>query len=265
MAAFSRFYQKLEDATRLTAEGISLALFDLLVDLGVQETLARWQQDCEQRGDLISAMEHAGVWDKVLEILEQAVEILGPLPCDIETYALIMNAGLEDMRLGAIPPSLDQVLVGSLDRTRQPECQVTFLLGASEGSFPMKHGEKGVFTDEEREILLKRRIWALRQANGSTKNTWYTSRLPGPEGTLYLISLGITTAAMFPSPVISWIKEQCRIRSGLCPPTRLATPEDLTTGYGMRCNCPAAVTKARPQPGIVWEKCTAGCSSLQGR
>ncbi|HOA70762.1 MAG: helicase-exonuclease AddAB subunit AddB [Bacillota bacterium] len=264
MAAFSRFYQKLEDATRLTAEGISLALFDLLVDLGVQETLARWQQDCEQRGDLISAMEHAGVWDKVLEILEQAVEILGPLPCDIETYALIMNAGLEDMRLGAIPPSLDQVLVGSLDRTRQPECQVTFLLGASEGSFPMKHGEKGVFTDEEREILLKAGLNLEPSSRLKQLHEEYLVYIAftRPRKALYIsYPLGDNDGkAMFPSPVISWIKatmpyKQIRFVS-TDPPG--SYPEDLhyvapATVWGVTARR-LSLLRQGLQPGIVWEE-----------
>ncbi|HHT84264.1 MAG TPA: helicase-exonuclease AddAB subunit AddB [Firmicutes bacterium] len=264
MSAFSRFYAMIRNAGELTAEGISLALYDLLMDLGVQETLARWQEECQERGDLISVMEHAGIWDKVLEILEQAAEILGPRPCDVETYALLINAGLEDMRLGAIPPSLDQVLVGSLDRTRQPECRVTFLLGASEGDFPMKHGERGVFTDEERETLLKAGVnlepsSRLRQLH---EEYLVYIALTRPRDALYIsYPLGDNDGkAMFPSPVVQWVKstmpyKETRFISTDPPGTY---PEDLDYLAAATVRGVAArrlsLMRQGISPGVVWEE-----------
>ncbi len=264
MAAFGKFCGKLKDAAKLTADRISLALYELLKDLGVEQTLSRWQEDCGQRGDLISAMEHAGVWDKALEILEQAVEILGPMPCEIETYALIINAGLEDMRLGAIPPSLDQVLVGSLDRTRQPECRVTFLVGASEGDFPMKHGEGGVFTDEEREILLKAGLNLEPSSRLKQLHEEYLVyiALTRPREALYVtFPLGDNDGkALFPSPVISWIRTTMPYK----PTTFVSTdppgtyPEDLhyvapATVWGVTARRLSLVRQGL-RPGIVWEE-----------
>ena len=264
MSAFSRFYSKLTGAGELTAEGISLALYDLLTDLRVQETLARWQEECTRRGDLISAIEHAGIWDKVLEILEQAVEILGSRTCDVETYALLINAGLEGIRLGAIPPSLDQVLVGSLDRTRQPECRVTFLLGASEGDLPMKHGERGVFTDQERELLLKAGLnlepsSRLRQLH---EEYLVYIALARPREALYVsYPLGDKDGnAVFPSPVIGWLKGVMPYKQTRFVPTGPpgTYPEDLdylapATVWGVTTRR-LSFLRQGVAPGVVWEE-----------
>ncbi len=77
--------------------------------------------------------------------------------CSLKTYSLLLNAGLEDLKLGSIPPSLDQVLVGSLDRTRQPECRVTFLMGAPlRVTSPESKGKKGSSqTETERHFSIK--------------------------------------------------------------------------------------------------------------
>jgi len=136
------------------AADVSLALYKLLVDLDVPGTLEKWQTEAEEAGDLAESMVHAGIWDKTMEILEQAAEILKDRQCDLRTYALLLDAGLHDIRLGVIPPSLDQVLVGNLDRSRQPACKATFLLGATAGSFPKRHSDDGIFTDGERERLM---------------------------------------------------------------------------------------------------------------
>ncbi len=139
----------------LTAGVISRALYRLLLDLDVPGSLEKWQGESESQGDLATALEHAGLWDKVMEILEQAGEILKDQDCDLKTFGLLLEAGLENVRIGVIPPSLDQVLVGSIDRSRQPECEIAFLIGALAGSFPKRHTEDGIFTDSEREHLEK--------------------------------------------------------------------------------------------------------------
>jgi ATP-dependent helicase/nuclease subunit B len=154
-----RFYRRLKGRrTSLTAREISRAVYDLLTDLDVPATLERWQALAEESGDLAEAQDHAGVWDKVMEILEQAEEILGEREVDLKTYAVLVDAGLEDIRLGVIPPSLDQVLIGAIDRSRQPECKVTFLIGALSGVFPRRQAEDSVFTDEERAYLSEKGI-----------------------------------------------------------------------------------------------------------
>jgi ATP-dependent helicase/nuclease subunit B len=152
-----KFYRRLKGRKGgLTASEVSKAIYDLLVDLDVPATLEHWQSLAEESGALAEARDHAGVWDKVMEILEQAEEILGEREVDLKTYAVLVEAGLEDIRLGVIPPSLDQVLVGTLDRSRQPECRATFLIGALTGVFPRRQSEDSVFTDEERAHLEER-------------------------------------------------------------------------------------------------------------
>lgn len=154
-----RFYRRLKrKKAGLTAREVSRAIYDLLIDLDVPGTLERWQSLAEESGDLAEAQDHAGVWDKVMEILEQAEEILGEREVDLKAYAVLVEAGLEDIRLGVIPPSLDQVLVGAIDRSRQPECKATFLIGALTGVFPRRQSEDSVFTDEERAHLAERGI-----------------------------------------------------------------------------------------------------------
>ena len=279
MAAFSKFYHCLkvpesneacdtnnlrQTEPRLTTREISMAVYNLLLELEVPKTLSQWQKGCESHGDFVSALEHAGVWDKTLEILEQTVEILGDQPCDLRTYSLLINAGLEDIRLGAIPPSLDQVLVGSLDRTRQPECQVTFLLGALEGDFPKKQAEEGVFTDKEREILIKTGLNLEPSSRIKQLHEQYLVyiALTRPRKALYIsYPLGDSEGkTVVPSSVVGWVKsimpyKQERLVS-LDPPGTY--PEDLdylapVTVWSLAARR-LSLMRQGIYPGIVWEE-----------
>jgi ATP-dependent helicase/nuclease subunit B len=50
-----------------------------------------------------------------------------------------------------IPPSLDQVLVGSIERSRHPDLKAAFLIGATQGQFPVPVSLSGILTDEDRQ------------------------------------------------------------------------------------------------------------------
>ncbi len=58
----------------------------------------------------------------------------------------------------ALPPTVDQVLVGAVDRTRTPQVKACVVLGLSEGQFPRSAGEDSIFTDADRRNLGKHRI-----------------------------------------------------------------------------------------------------------
>lgn len=269
MKAFGKFHWELmcqNSSFRqgLTARGISMAVYNLLLELDVPRTLSQWQKNCEDEGDLISALEHAGVWDKVIEILEQAVEILGHQPCDVKTYSLLINAGLEDIKLGAIPPSLDQVLVGTLDRTRQPECKASFLLGALEGHFPKKQGEEGIFTDRDREALFQMGLNLEPSSRVKQFHEQYLVyiALTRPQERLYVsYPLGDHEGkALFPSPVIGWIKSilphKNEVLVSMEPPGKY--PDDLdylvpSTVWGLTARRLSLVRRGMP-PGIVWQE-----------
>lgn len=153
--ALERFYRTLRSSRtgEVSASTVSGAIMDLLADLDVRSRIDEWRRLAEAAGDLAEAGDHEGIMRKVEEVLGQVGEVLRDQTADLKTYSLLLAAGLEDIRLGAIPPSLDQVLVGSFDRSRQPDCKATFLIGALLGVFPKRQTEDSIFNDREREYL----------------------------------------------------------------------------------------------------------------
>lgn len=154
IAELRRFCEKIQSQLAgVTARYLSQTLVELLRDLEVTRTLERWRDEALKIQDLEEAMYHSGVWAGVLEVLSQAREILGDQVVSVEEYSSIVLAGLEDLRIGLIPPAVDQVLVGSLERSRQPDPKATFLLGAFQGAFPRRHEDDAVFSDRERDKI----------------------------------------------------------------------------------------------------------------
>ncbi|MEI7028188.1 helicase-exonuclease AddAB subunit AddB [Paenibacillus sp. y28] len=142
------------------------ALFSLLTGLDAPGTLEQWSAACIGGAMPEKAKEHAQVWDSIIDMLDQLVEMMGAEKLDAGHFADIVDTGLESIQLGLVPPSLDQVLIGSMDRTRSRPIQVAFILGASEGVMPAVMSEDGVLTENEREALTD---GGLELANGSRR------------------------------------------------------------------------------------------------
>lgn len=160
------------DSSVRVAENVrdmSAALFDLLVKLEAPEMLECWSVSAEKEGRLEVAREHAQVWNGLAAMLDQVVESLGEEVLTLEEYAAVLDAGFESMRLGLIPPGLDQVVVCSLERSRSPEARTAFVMGVSDGVLPARVSDKGILSEGERE-----RLWSvgLKLAPGSRRKVF---------------------------------------------------------------------------------------------
>lgn len=129
------------------------ALYRFLVEASVPERLEEWSHSSIAQGQVQEAMTHQQVWDACVELLEELVEALGATELGAAEFGQILEAGLENLQLGMIPPVLDQVLVGAIDRSRQPDLRAVFLVGVGERSFPAIGAEDTLFSEAERQLL----------------------------------------------------------------------------------------------------------------
>ena len=153
LAAFHRRLSGGRSSKILTVRTITAALWGLLDDLKVAARLERWSEEAEAAGDLEGAREHQQVWDGVRDLLDQMVEGLGEAELSPSQYLRVLSAGLDGLRLGLIPPGLDQVVAGSVERSRHSGVRAALILGATEKDFPPLPPEDAIFTDRERERL----------------------------------------------------------------------------------------------------------------
>jgi ATP-dependent helicase/nuclease subunit B len=128
----------------LTVRQITEALYEHLIRLEVPKQLLNWAAEARGKGDLAEARLQEQIWEAVIEVMDEMVAGLGDECLELTDYSLILSSGLENLKLGLIPPGTDQVLVGSLERSRNPEISVLFIIGANEGILPAKPSTDGV-------------------------------------------------------------------------------------------------------------------------
>jgi helicase-exonuclease AddAB, AddB subunit len=146
-----RFEQSLKKASNVKA--MCEALYKLLDHADAADRLERWSREDSASGRTQRARSHRQLWDGVMQLLDQLVEMVGDEDMPPELFAGMVETGLESLKLAAVPPALDQALIGSMDRTRSGDVKICYVLGANDGVMPMRIQEDGVLTEQERERL----------------------------------------------------------------------------------------------------------------
>ncbi|MUV36563.1 ATP-dependent helicase/deoxyribonuclease subunit B [Lentibacillus sp. JNUCC-1] len=128
-------------------------LFLLLEHLGVPAQLEAMRTFYDEEGKIERGREQEQVWQALIQLLEELVETAGNEPMSLAVFKKTIESGLETLTFAHVPPSMDHVIVGTVDRSRLSHIQCAFLLGVNDGIWPMKPPIDGMINEEERELL----------------------------------------------------------------------------------------------------------------
>ena len=129
------------------------AILDSLECMAVSPTLKAWTKAAEDQGDLNQADQHRQVWRDMMSFVDDLAFALGDIRMTITELSDVLSSGLSEFTLGLVPPTVDQVLVGSIERSRHPEIKAAIILGFNDGVFPKKHSEDCILNDADRATL----------------------------------------------------------------------------------------------------------------
>ena len=129
------------------------ALFDMLCEAGVDKRIETLSMKFASEGLLDRAAEYRQVWNIVMDVFSQIVEVLGEEKMGTERFSEILAAGFTGHKMGLIPPSLDQVLAGSIERARSHDIKALYILGVNEGVLPGTKTDDGLLSDSDRDHL----------------------------------------------------------------------------------------------------------------
>lgn len=146
--AFEKRIQKSRSGLELCT-----AVYKLLNETDVARKLEKLSVGAMEKGQPEKAREHSQLWGAVLDLLDQIVEMMGNERLEFDVFTGVLETGLAELKMGLVPPALDQVLVGNMDRTRPTGVKYAFLLGFNEGVVPAQFKEDGILSEGERSVL----------------------------------------------------------------------------------------------------------------
>lgn len=131
----------------------SNALERLLETSGAIKRVERWARLAEGEGRINFADSHRQVTELVTALLDDLASGLGDTVLTARELRGILDAGFSQLTLGLAPPTADQVLVGSIDRSRNPNLRYVIVLGLNEGVFPKRGASDSLLGDDDRALL----------------------------------------------------------------------------------------------------------------
>ncbi|MDO4277118.1 MAG: helicase-exonuclease AddAB subunit AddB [Eubacteriales bacterium] len=138
---------------RRTVEEYCRTLYEFIVKSEIQKKLKTQELYFKSSGDKAMEKEYGQIYGIIMELLDKMVEILGEETVSRQEFRQLLETGLSEAKVGLIPPSMDQVLVGDMERTRLKDIKALFFLGMNEGNIPKNTESGGILTEIDREFF----------------------------------------------------------------------------------------------------------------
>lgn len=125
------------------------ALYSYMEALGVGEKTEARCAALRAAGRLAAMEENMQVYETVMQLFSQLYGIMGETRMSTARFLAIFEEGVSAYEVGSIPATADQVLLGSIDRTKARPLKAMFLMGALQGVFPQSADRDRVIDDAE--------------------------------------------------------------------------------------------------------------------
>ena len=126
-------------------------LYGLLEILQVPERLYEWAKDAETVGDQEAKASHEQMYNAVLSFIDEISMVMKDEILTLDEMMFLLEEGLSDVNYSMIPPSLDHVVITTIERGYSQWWPKVFVMGLNQGVFPQSMGDEGLIKDKERQ------------------------------------------------------------------------------------------------------------------
>lgn len=152
--------------------------------------------------------------DNLMDVLDQAVEIMGDKKITPAEFGKNITDGLLSVKIALIPATLDQVIVGDVSRVKSSSVKGIYIVGANDGVLPRRPEEDPVLNDGDRKAMAEA---GLKIGGTSSERIYYEDfylyNALSSAGSFLTVSYPLTGnkgETLRPSPVISKLKNLFR-------------------------------------------------------
>ena len=132
---------------------ICKAIYEFLIDIDAFSRINKWIEKFDEIGLEDKVKEYSQVEEIVIDILDQAVDVMGDKELDSYEFFKILNSGFTNEEIGVIPVALDQVNIGDVARIKGRDVKVLYIVGINDGVLPSSKKDEGILSDNDRNLL----------------------------------------------------------------------------------------------------------------
>ena len=191
----------------------------------------------EEENEFEYAESAAQIWRTILAIFDQIVEVIGGEEISDEEYAQILVQGFSEVEIGLLPTTNDQIIFGTMQRTRTGNMKALFVCGANEGVLPETASSWGIFTEDEKQFISRqnRRICGTDELRDMEQQLSVYKMISKAEEYLFVSWAEMDTEGteLRPSELISRLREGTGAARGL-KGAQLSESRDVMSGRPSR-------------------------------
>ena len=151
VAPIKNLHEKLKG--RNTVKDICKYLYEFTLEIGLFDRINEFVIDFQNEGNLYKAKEYSQVWGSFIGILDELVEFMGDHKISYSKFLNLIKTEIENIELGIVPPSKDEIFITTVDRMKKPSTKIAFVLGVNEGNFPKNIVDNDLISENEKENL----------------------------------------------------------------------------------------------------------------
>lgn len=130
------------------------AVYLFTVKHNIQDKIQKKAEEFREKKVVALEKEYSQIYESVINVFDRLVALMDDEIVTTEEYNDILEAGLSQVKIGIIPPGIDTIMVGNIERTRLKDTKkILFFLGMNDGIVPKNSTPGGIITDSERDIL----------------------------------------------------------------------------------------------------------------
>lgn len=129
-------------------------LYDWLLQIDAEKKLLTISESLQQKKEMYLSSVYQQVYSKLLNVFDQMIDINPSQVLDIEAFIHTLTIGFEVTDIGSVPPSMDQVVIGSIGRSRFREPKALYMIGFNDQNVPSNPEKASIITDYERHDLI---------------------------------------------------------------------------------------------------------------
>ncbi len=169
-APLLRFAGALKDCR--TVRDHAALLYDFLVMMKIPEKLGEAAELSLKAGDASGAEEFSQLWQVLCDALDQTALSAGDEETDADGFLQLLKLAFSETDIGSIPTSVDEVLIGGAAMTH-PEAKTVYIVGATDGVFPKRITDDGIFSEYEKNLLREKGVDFSSRLEKSVSDEYY--------------------------------------------------------------------------------------------
>lgn len=202
-------------------------LYEKMSALKLHEKISHAVSDFTNVQNFEQAQLYAQVWNLTMDLLDQVVALTDDTPLSLEELLDVIEAGFSTLEVGILPLNDDQILVGSMDRSKSHPIKVLFILGVNDGLLPEAGKDQQLILDVEKDLFREKGLNLMADstlfANKEQFNIYFMLTRPTEKLYFSFSRADAEGAALRPSYLISKLQK-------ICPNLKMISGYTLSSG-----------------------------------